>query len=133
MRLSVLIWSTLLLVGCAGKPAQAPGPARNAVITGPSGGALEAGGSRSEASLAIPVLASNPTWGSRTALVTIVEFGDFECPFCAQADRTIVELEKAYGPTDLRVVWKHLPLPFHPHARPAAEAGQGVFTLGGSE
>ena len=72
-------------------------------------------------------------WGSRTALVTVVEFADFQCPFCARAEATLAKARQDYGPGDLRIVYKHLPLPFHPHARPAAEAAQGVFALGGND
>jgi protein-disulfide isomerase len=82
---------------------------------------------------AVPIGRDDPTWGNRNALVTIVELSDFECPFCARAKTTVEELKTHYGPKRLRVVWKHQPLPFHPNARPAAEAAQSVFLLGGSE
>ena len=81
----------------------------------------------------IPITKDDPTWGSRTALVTIVEFSDFQCPFCARAVPTLEKLKAQYGPADLRIVWKHMPLGFHAHARPAAEASQAAFALGGSE
>jgi protein-disulfide isomerase len=72
-------------------------------------------------------------WGSRTALVTIVEFADFQCPFCARCEPALVRVRDTYGPATVRLVWKNLPLPFHDHARPAAEAAMGVFALGGGE
>jgi protein-disulfide isomerase len=81
----------------------------------------------------IPITKSDPTWGARTALVTIVEFSDFQCPFCARTVPTLEKLRQTYGPADLRIVWKHMPLSNHVHARPAAEAGQAAFALGGSE
>jgi protein-disulfide isomerase len=68
---------------------------------------------------------------SAKALVTIVEFSDFECPFCSRGANTVSEIEKAYGER-VRVVFKHTPLPFHKNARPASSAAiaagkQGKF------
>lgn len=80
----------------------------------------------------IPVLANDPQEGDRNALVTIVEFSDLECPFCARGAETVEALREAFGPDEVRVVWKHYPLPFHAHARPLAEAGVGVQEIGGS-
>jgi protein-disulfide isomerase len=81
----------------------------------------------------IPITKDDPTWGSRSALVTIVEMTDLQCPFCARADKTISRLRETYGPDQLRVVWKHHPLPFHANARPAAEWAQGTYALGGMQ
>ena len=91
----------------------------------------EAAGS-AEDDTPIPIAKEDPTWGSRTALVTIVEMTDFQCPYCAKADKTIARLRQTYGPDDLRVVWKHHPLPFHKEARGAAEWAQGVYAMGGA-
>src|SRR5262249_29046203 len=44
---------------------------------------------------------------------------------------TIKQIQATYGPARVRIVYKHQPLPFHPHARPAAEASVVVFALGG--
>jgi protein-disulfide isomerase len=84
-----------------------------------------------DASASIPVSSKDPVWGSRDALVTIVQFSDFQCPFCARVEDTMAKLRDAYGPDSIRVVWKNQPLPFHPNAKPAAEAAQGVFALAG--
>ena len=81
----------------------------------------------------VPIGAQDPVWGSRWAPVTIVEFADFECSFCERAAHTLERLEADYGPNELRIVWKNDPLGFHPDARALAEAGQGVFAMGGSE
>ncbi|MBN8227584.1 thioredoxin domain-containing protein [Corallococcus macrosporus] len=62
-----------------------------------------------------------PTKGSVNALVTLVEFSDYECPFCSRANTTVEQLQKDYG-SKLRVVMRQNPLSFHPHARPAALA-----------
>jgi protein-disulfide isomerase len=79
---------------------------------------------------AVPITSADPTWGSRTALATVVFFGDFQCPFTGRATRTIAALEEKYGPRDVRIVWKNYPLPFHPHAHEAAEAAEAVQMLG---
>jgi protein-disulfide isomerase len=81
----------------------------------------------------IPVTAKDPQMGSPTAPVTIVEFSDFQCPFCKRANPTVTQIQDTYGPQKVRVVWKNNPLPFHPHARPAADAAMTVFGLGGSK
>jgi protein-disulfide isomerase len=63
------------------------------------------------------------------ALVTLVEYGDFECPFCGQAEPVVRELIAEYG--ELRFVFRHLPLPdVHPHARLAAEGAEAAARQG---
>jgi protein-disulfide isomerase len=59
--------------------------------------------------------------GPATAPVTIVEFGDFQCPVCARTPGLIKDVEKKYGDR-VRVVFRHLPLPMHKEAPKAAEA-----------
>ena len=80
----------------------------------------------------LPVGADDPTWGSPTAPVTLMEFSDLQCPFCGRVHPTVKQLEAKYGPNQLRVVFKHNPLPFHPNARPAAKVADAVFRQGGS-
>ena len=58
--------------------------------------------------------------GSANALVTIVEFSDFQCPFCSRANPTLAKVAEEYG-DDVRVVFKHQPLPFHKDARLASK------------
>ena len=63
------------------------------------------------------------------APVTLVEYGDFECPYCGQAEPVIRELLADFG--DLRYVWRHLPLSdVHPHAQLAAEAAEAAAAQG---
>jgi protein-disulfide isomerase len=57
--------------------------------------------------------------GAAKPLVTIVEFTDYQCPFCKRAEATIQELMERYA-DDVRLVVRHNPLPFHKQARPAA-------------
>ncbi len=63
--------------------------------------------------------------GPKDAKITIVEFSDFECPYCSRGYQTVKEVMKAY-PTQVRVVFKHLPLDFHPKAMPAAKYFEAV-------
>jgi protein-disulfide isomerase len=63
--------------------------------------------------------------------VTIVTVSDFECPYCSRVAATLGRVEKEYGPSKVRIVWKNSPLSNHPNARPAAEAGAAVHALGG--
>jgi Na+/H+ antiporter NhaA len=68
--------------------------------------------------------------GADDALVTLVEYGDFECPYCGQAEPVIRELLASFG-DDLRYVWRHLPLnDVHPNAQLAAEASEAAAAQG---
>jgi len=76
-------------------------------------------------------IGDSPVRGPADAPVTIVEFSDFQCPFCAQAHGLIEQVLKAY-PKEVKFVYKNYPLPFHPNAMPAAKAAvaagmQGKF------
>jgi len=63
--------------------------------------------------------------GPKGAPVTVVEYGDFECPFCGRAEPSVRELLADFG--DVRYVWRHLPLTdVHPHAQLAAEAAEAA-------
>jgi protein-disulfide isomerase len=63
----------------------------------------------------------SPTKGATNPLVTIVEFSDFECPFCRQVQSTLKQIVERYG-RDVRLVFKHLPLEGHRNSFPAARA-----------
>ena len=80
----------------------------------------------------LPVGTDDPVWGSANAPVTIVEFSDLQCPFCARVHPTLQALERQYGPDKLRIVFKHNPLPFHQNAKPAAKVADAVLRQGGS-
>jgi protein-disulfide isomerase len=68
--------------------------------------------------------------GSENAPVTLVEYGDFECPYCGQAEAVIRDLLASSG-DDLRYVWRHLPLnDVHPRAQAAAEAAEAAAAQG---
>src|SRR5216683_5185867 len=75
--------------------------------------------------------AGRPSRGPARAPVEIVEFSDFQCPFCLRAHPTVAQVLTTYG-DGVRFVYRHYPLPNHPFARPAAEAAacageQGKF------
>lgn len=76
-------------------------------------------------------LGDSPSVGPRNAKVTIVEFSDYECPFCAKAATAIHRILENHSQT-VRLVFKHSPLPMHSHAAGAAKAAiaagaQGKF------
>ena len=67
--------------------------------------------------------------GPEKAPVTVVEYGDFECPYCGLAEPSVRELLRDFG--DVRYVWRHLPLTdVHPHAQLAAEATEAAAKQG---
>ncbi len=73
----------------------------------------------------------SPAKGPATAPIEIVEFSDFQCPYCLRVTPTVNQVLKAYG-DQIHFVYRHYPLPNHPNARPAAEAAvcaadQGKF------
>ena len=72
-----------------------------------------------------PDLTHGVYFGSPSAPITIVEYTDFECPYCRQEHPVIVELFKRYGDR-VRLVVKEMPMPFHPRAMPAARMFEAV-------
>ncbi|MEO3845305.1 Na+/H+ antiporter NhaA [Streptomyces sp. B22F1] len=80
--------------------------------------------------LAVPVDADRDhIRGPREAPVTVVEYGDFECPYCGRAEPVVRDLLADFG--DIRYVWRHLPLTdVHPRAQLAAEAAEAAAEQG---
>jgi protein-disulfide isomerase len=81
--------------------------------------------------LRVAVAPVGPSRGPEKAKITIVEFSDFECPFCSRGGATLAKVMERY-PDQVRVVYRQFPLEFHPRARKAAEASlcageQGKF------
>src|SRR3954453_21422276 len=79
----------------------------------------------------VDVAATGPAKGPANAPVTIVEFSDFQCPFCSRLTPTLKAVEEKYG-NKVRLVFRQYPLPFHQNAEKAAEASlcaadQGKF------
>ncbi|MFL5416682.1 MAG: DsbA family protein [Myxococcales bacterium] len=70
-----------------------------------------------------------PSIGPKHAKVTIVEWSDFQCPFCGRVDPTLRQILSTYK-DDVRLVWRNEPLPFHPNALPAAKAAMAAHKQG---
>src|SRR5215212_6458179 len=80
--------------------------------------------------LTLPVSDEDHTRGSATAPVTLVEYGDFECPYCGQAYPIVEAIQERFG-DQLRFVFRNFPLTeIHPHAEHAAEAAEIAGTQG---
>jgi protein-disulfide isomerase len=70
-----------------------------------------------------------PAKGPKNAPVTIIEWSDFQCPFCSRAQPALQQVMKEYA-GKVRLVWKNQPLSFHPNAMPAAEAAMAAYEQG---
>ena len=82
------------------------------------------------ARLAVPVGERDHVQGPPTASVTLVEYGDYECPYCRAAIAIVEELQRVL-PDELRFVFRHFPLEnLHPHASRAAEAAEAAASQG---
>ncbi|MBK5249226.1 MAG: Na+/H+ antiporter NhaA [Actinomycetales bacterium] len=92
---------------------------------------------RGETSASLPMVLDRPVESGRDhirgpvdAPLTLVEYGDYDCPFCARATGVARELRAHFG-DDLRYVFRHLPLPdVHPHAELAAAAAEAAAAQG---
>src|SRR3989338_8890833 len=81
----------------------------------------------------LPVIAKDDhVRGNASAKVAIIEYSDFECPFCSRFHPTMQQLLQEY-PNDVRWVYRHFPLSFHPNALPAAVASECINELGGND
>jgi protein-disulfide isomerase len=69
----------------------------------------------------LSIIGQSPTTGSEARNIVLVEFSDFQCPFCAKAHDTLKQFMKEHG-NEVTLVYKHLPLDIHPEAFPAAQA-----------
>jgi protein-disulfide isomerase len=78
--------------------------------------------------LTLPVSHRDHIQGEDTAPVTLLEYGDYECPYCGQAYPIIKQVQKYFGPK-LRFVFRNFPVSqIHPHAQHAAEAAECAAT-----
>jgi protein-disulfide isomerase len=74
--------------------------------------------------LKVPVTPTDHIQGDPAAMVTLVEYGDYQCPYCGEAYPVVKLLQKYFG-KDLRFVFRNFPLTqFHPEAEPAAETAE---------
>jgi len=74
-------------------------------------------------------IGKSPVRGTDSAKVTIVEWADFQCPFCVRVNPTLDQIEKEYG-DKVRFVFKHLPLSMHAKARAAHQASEAAHRQG---
>jgi len=74
-------------------------------------------------------VSGSPFKGPEDAKVTVVEFSDFQCPYCSRGMETMYQVAAAY-PKDVKIVFKHLPLGFHKEAKPAARASMAAHEQG---
>jgi protein-disulfide isomerase len=122
LRLVMIIGALTAAIGCAWVPPSSkmmPAAVAAAPAAQPTaGGALVPDGPPVER-IAVPL--GGPGRGPSKAKVTIVEFSDFQCPFCGRVNATLDQLLHDY-PNDVRILFRHNPLPFHDNAGPAAEA-----------
>jgi protein-disulfide isomerase len=157
----VLVRDRLALIGATDGAAQERSIMRNAIVLGlglaltSSGCSHATAGSDPSPSLSAPIAANTagapaaaaaapvdaiyrvpvdglPSLGNPQALVTIVAFTDYQCPFCKRADATITQLRAAYG-DQVRIVVAEKPLPMHDRARPAALAALAASAQGAFE
>ncbi len=77
----------------------------------------------------VTVRTDDPARGPADAKLTVVLFSDFQCPFCGRVEPTLKQLEETFK-GQVRVVWKHQPLPMHPNAMPAALASEAAREQG---
>lgn len=112
----IILGSCLLSGKCAGIGAGSPqiaaaAPAANAPDSGAPTGPIPA------------LAATDHVRGDKNAPLTIVEYSDFQCPFCSRFHPTMEQVMKDYA-GKVRWVYRHFPLSFHPNAQPAAIAGE---------
>jgi protein-disulfide isomerase len=74
-------------------------------------------------------MTNNPVRGSKDAPIAIVEFSDFQCPYCAGIQKTLEEVRRAF-PKEVRIVFKQYPLNIHQYARQAAAASLAAHAQG---
>ncbi|MCA1218639.1 Na+/H+ antiporter NhaA [Streptomyces sp. 8L] len=112
----VLTWAVTAVIG------RLPKPARRRALLGTAEPIVD---------LAVPVDPDrDKVRGPHDAPVTVVEYGDFECPYCGRAESAIRSLLAEFG-DDVRYVWRHLPLTdVHPQAQIAAEASEAAADQG---
>jgi protein-disulfide isomerase len=90
---------------------------------------MEAANAPLAPALAASIANGGPSFGPADAKVTVVEFSDFQCPYCSRAATVVDQVKEKYG-TRVRFVFRQFPLPMHENARSAAEAALAANAQG---
>jgi protein-disulfide isomerase len=133
-ELSLAAFLSIALLGCSGEERRnSPSTAPPSAPAGAPAAAPIAPTRTSDAPPAIKVpIDGFASFGAECALVTMVVFNDYECPYCARLEKTLAVLRADYG-AKLRVVVVPRPLPVHEHARASALAFLAAAELGRGE
>ncbi len=117
MRITTALFSAALLIAACGKSEEKP-----TAQPVPEGAKTEAAAVPQGAGPGAAVAAVNES--APNGVVEILEFSDFQCPFCSRVNPTLKELKTTYG-DKLKVVFLHQPLPFHKEAKPGRDRRRG--------
>jgi len=129
MRITTALFSAALLMAACGKSDDKPGEQKV-----PEGGKGEGTAPAPQVAPATPAGAASGAVAAAltpapNAVVEIIEFSDFQCPFCSRVEPTLTELKTTYG-DKLKVTFLNQPLPFHQNAKPAALAAEAARKQG---
>ncbi len=127
IMLGYLVWSV-----SSGKGILAAAPKQAVVAAQPNADAAQPAAEQPPAQ---PVRGADKTdhvLGSANAPVTLIEYSDFECPYCRRHYETIKQILAEYK-DKVRLVYRHYPLDFHANAQKAAEASECAADLGGND
>ncbi len=113
----------MLKKGGPGTAATAPTAANPTAPSGPTADQL---------AQAPAVSAEDHIRGNANAKIVLVEYSDYECPFCGKFHPTLAQAQQEFG-DKIALVYRHYPLPFHPNAQKAAEGSECVASLGGND
>lgn len=106
---------------------------KNADVVADAGAGDEYAGPTAETLSNVPEVTSDDhIKGNENASVTLIEYSDFECPYCGAFHPTTQQILDEYGDS-VRLVYRHYPLAFHPNAQPAAETSECVAKIGGND
>lgn len=108
------------------------GDMKEAVAQVRSGEISVAAGAVETAKAALPIADDDHVYGSREAAITMIEFSDFQCPYCARAHPTVTQIV-AESDGEINWVYRHLPLGNHPAAYPASVASECARELNGDD